>query len=86
MKAKCIAAGLPVIDTREADRAMMAKAFICGPMIAVGEPASPPPWHALAYAPLEHVAASYAAAGADIHNIPGCRPSVSVAGQGDVLP
>ena len=41
-----------------------------GPMLAVGAPASVPPWHALAYAPLAHVAGRYRAAGAEVINLP----------------
>jgi hypothetical protein len=67
MKAACIAAGLPVIDSRSAIR---------GPIVAVGEPASEPPWHALSYAPLRHVAELYRAAGAEIHNLP-CAPAMT---------
>jgi hypothetical protein len=40
-----------------------------GPMAAVGEEASPPPYHALSYAPLEVLASAYRAAGADVFNI-----------------
>jgi hypothetical protein len=38
-------------------------------MIAVGEPPSPPPYHALSYAPLDIVAAAYRAAGAEVWNL-----------------
>src|SRR5580693_6648501 len=50
VKAACIAAGLPVIDSRGVEFAAVARLAIDGPMIAVGEPPSPPPYHALAYA------------------------------------
>ncbi len=61
-KANCIAAGLPVIDSR-----MVA---FRGPMVAVGEGASPPPYHALSFAPRWVVAQAYWAAGAEVVNIP----------------
>jgi hypothetical protein len=73
VKAACIAAGLPVIDSREVEFAAAARLAINGPMIAVGEPPSPPPYHALAYAPLSLVAAAYRAAGADVVNLDGDR-------------
>ena len=40
VKAACIAAGLPVIDSRMVDFAAVARLAIKGPMIAVGEPPS----------------------------------------------
>jgi hypothetical protein len=69
VKAACIAAGLPVIDSRGVEFAAVARLAIDGPMIAVGEPPSPPPYHALAYAPLSVVAAAYRAAGAEVVNL-----------------
>ena len=70
MKAACIAAGLPVIDSRSADIEKVATVVIRGPMVAVGETPSAPPWHALSYTPLQHVAELYRAVGADVHNLP----------------
>jgi len=70
MKAACIAAGLPVIDSRTADIVKVATVVIRGPMVAVGETPSAPPWHALSYTPLQHVAELYRAVGADVHNLP----------------
>jgi len=69
VKAACIAAGLPVIDSRGVEFAAVARLAINGPMIAVGEPPSPPPYHAFAYAPLALVAAAYRAAGAEVVNL-----------------
>jgi hypothetical protein len=44
IKAACIAAGLPVIDSRMVDFNVVARLAIGGPMIAVGEePSVPPP-------------------------------------------
>jgi hypothetical protein len=73
VKAACIAAGLPVIDSRMVDFAAVARLAIKGPMIAVGEPPSPPLYHALSYAPLVVVAASYRAAGAEVWNLDPAR-------------
>ena len=74
VKAACIAAGLPVIDSRMVDFAAVAHLAIKGPMIAVGEPPSPPPYHALSFAPLAVVAAAYRSAGAEVWNLePGPR-------------
>jgi len=69
VKASRIAAGLPVIDSREVESAAVARLAINGPMIAVGEPPSQPPYHALAYAPLAVVAVAYRAAGAEAWNL-----------------
>jgi hypothetical protein len=73
VKAACIAAGLPVIDSRMVDFSAVARLAIKGPMIAVGEPSSPPPYHSLSYAPLTVVAASYRAAGAEVWNLDPAR-------------
>ena len=72
MKTACILRGLPVIDSREVPFDAVFRLAVCGPMIAIGEPASQPPWHALAYAPLPVVADAYRAAGADVANLPAC--------------
>lgn len=69
VKAACIAAGLPVIDSRMVDFAAVARLAVNGPMIAVGEPPSPPPFHAFSYAPLGVVAAAYRTAGAEVWNL-----------------
>jgi hypothetical protein len=69
LKDEAIAAGLPVIDSRNAPFDLMARLVVKGPMIAVNEPPSPRPWHAFSYAPLADVAAAYRAIGAEIHNI-----------------
>jgi len=68
-KAACIAAGLPVIDSRMVEFDTVARLAINGPMVAVGEPPSAPPYHALSYAPLPEVAAAYQAAGAEVWNL-----------------
>ena len=65
----CIAAGLPVIDSRSAPIDEVAKISVSGPMIAVGADPDPRPWHALSYAPLGAVAAAYRRAGAEVFNI-----------------
>ena len=73
VKAACVAAGLVVIDSRMVDFATVARLAIKGPMIAVGEPPSPPPYHALSYAPLTVVASAYRAAGAEVWNLDQAR-------------
>jgi hypothetical protein len=70
VKACCIAAGLPVIDSRMVAFEDVVRLAVRGPMAAVGEEASPPPYHALSYAPLEVLAGAYRAAGAEVFNIP----------------
>ena len=69
VKTCCIAAGLPVIDSRMVAFEDVARLAIRGPMAAVGEEASRPPYHALSYAPLAVIAETYAAAGAEVFNI-----------------
>jgi hypothetical protein len=69
IKACCIAAGLPVIDSRMVAFEDVVRLAVRGPMVAVGESPSPPPYHALSYAPLAAVASAYRAAGADVFNI-----------------
>lgn len=69
IKAACIAAGLPVLDSRMVPFDTVADLAIRGPLIAVGEEPSPAPWGAFSYAPLGHVAALYCAAGAEIFNL-----------------
>jgi hypothetical protein len=74
VKREAIAAGLPVIDSREAPYDLLAKLVVKGPMIAVGETPSPRPWHGFSYAPLADVAAAYRAIGAEVHNLPDAAP------------
>src|SRR5216684_1546359 len=69
-KARCIAAGLPVIDSRMVVFEDVVRLAVRGPMVAVGEEASPPPYHALSFAPIGAVAQAYRAAGAEVFNIP----------------
>jgi hypothetical protein len=70
VKACCIEAGLPAIDSRMVDFDEVARLSVNGPMVAVGGDADPPPWHALSFAPLNVVADAYRAAGAEVFNIP----------------
>jgi hypothetical protein len=70
VKAVCIAAGLPVIDSRSVPFEAVAKLAVSGPMVAVDREPDPAPWHAYSYAPLRIVAAAYGRAGAEIFNIP----------------
>ena len=67
VKACCIAAGLPVIDSRLVAFEDVVRLAVRGPM---GEEASPPPCHALSYAPLSLLANAYRAVGAEVFNIP----------------
>jgi hypothetical protein len=46
VKAACIAAGLPVIDSRALPFEVVCDLAVRGPMVAVGEAASPAPWSA----------------------------------------
>ena len=70
IKAACIEAGLPVIDSRGAPFDAVAQLVIRGPMVAVGAPPDPPPHRPFSYAPLVAVAAAYRAAGAEVVNLP----------------
>jgi len=69
IKAEAIAAGLPVIDSRELSFELVWDLAVRGPMVAVGELASEPPYHALSYAPLAVIADVYRAAGAEVFNL-----------------
>jgi hypothetical protein len=69
IKTCCIEAGLPVIDSRTVDIDEVVRLAVQGPMVAVGEEAGPPPWHALSFAPLSVVAQAYHAAGAEVFNL-----------------
>jgi hypothetical protein len=71
IKAQCIAGGLPVIDSRCVDFDLAVQLTLGGPLVAVGREPEPAPWHGLSYASLHVVATRYAAAGAEICNIPG---------------
>ena len=73
----CIAAGLPVIDSRALPFEVVCDLAVRGPMVAVGEPASPPPWGAFSYAPLAAVADAYRAAGAEVWNLPATAPAAA---------
>ena len=70
IKAEAIAAGLPVIDSRSVPFDLVWDLAVRGPMVAIGQPPSPPPYHAFAYAPLAVVLEAYRAAGAEVFNAP----------------
>ncbi|WP_245185576.1 hypothetical protein [Falsiroseomonas frigidaquae] len=72
IKTACIAAGLPVIDSCALPFEVVCDLAVRGPMVAVGEPASPPPWDAFSYAPLADVADAYRADGAEVWNLAPC--------------
>ncbi len=82
LKNACIAAGLPVIDSRMVDFGTIARLAINGPMVAVGRAPCPPPYHAFSYAPLSMVAESYRMAGAMVWNLASI-PARSGAGEGE---
>ena len=71
IKACCIAAGVPVIDSRMVAFEDVVRLAVGGPMAAVGEEPSPPPYHAFSYVPLAALANAYWAAGAEVFNIAG---------------
>jgi hypothetical protein len=71
IKACCIAAGVPVIDSRIVAFEDVVRLAVSGPMAAVGEEPSPAPYHAFSYAPLAALADAYRRAGAEVFNIVG---------------
>jgi len=75
IKTACVTAGLPVIDSRGLAFEVVCDLAVRGPMVAVGEPASPLPWSAFSYAPLAAVADAYRAAGAEVWNLPPAAPA-----------
>lgn len=79
IKAQSIAAGLPVIDSRCVAFDVVLQLTLGGPLVAVGRAPEPSPWHCLSYAPLHSVAIRYAAAGAEIWNIPGVETMPALA-------
>jgi hypothetical protein len=81
VKACCVAAGLPVIDSRMVAFEEVVRLAVRGPMVAVGEEPSPQPYHALSYAPLIEVASAYGAAGAEVFNIGDCAPLPATQGE-----
>jgi hypothetical protein len=70
IKTACIAAGLPVIDSRRLRFSEAYRLAVHGPMVAVHDPADPQPWGAFSYAPLAVVAEAYREAGAEVLNMP----------------
>lgn len=79
IKAQSIKAGLPVIDSRNVDFDVVLQLTLHGPLVAVGREPEPSPWHGLSYALLQAVAVRYAAAGAEVWNIPGIETMPAVA-------
>lgn len=63
LKAKCIAAGLQVIDSRSLKFDIVLQLTLGGPPVAFGRKAEPASWRGLSCAPLHAVANAYAAAG-----------------------
>src|SRR6202162_289200 len=71
IKACCIAAGVPVIDSRIVAFEDVVRLAVRGPMAAVGEEPRSPPYHAFSYVPLVALAHAYREAGAEVFNIAG---------------
>ena len=69
IKTCCIAAGLPVINSRVVAFKDVVRLAVRRPMVAVGEQASPA-YHGLSFAPVGVVAQAYREAGAEVFNIP----------------
>lgn len=59
-----------MIDSLGVEFDRVADIVVRGPIVAVGCDPDPQPWHALSFFPLRHVATNYAAAGAEIWNMP----------------
>jgi hypothetical protein len=76
IKACCIAAGVPVIDSRMVAFEDVVRLAVRGPMAAVGEELIQPPYHVFSYAPLVALADAYRAAGAEVFNI--SKPAMAV--------
>ncbi len=81
IKAECIAAGLPVIDSLGVAFERAVDIAVAGPMVAVGRASDSPPWGALSHAPLHEVASAYAAAGAEVWNMPDVAVSATNSGE-----
>ena len=69
MKARCIARGLPVIDTREIPIDILTVEVIRNPLIAVDEEPDPEPWGGLDKAPLAAIARRNHELGAAVFNV-----------------
>ena len=69
MKARCLARGLPVIDTREVPLDILSVEIIRNPLIAVDEEPDPEPWCCIDKAPLAEMARRYRDLGAFVANI-----------------
>ena len=81
IKAQSIAAGLPVIDGRCVAFEVVAQLTLGRPLVAFGREPEPALWHGLSYTPLQVVAIRYAAAGAEIWNIPEVETMPAPAGR-----
>ena len=76
IKACCIVAGLPVIDSRMVAFEDVVRLAVKGPMAAVGEDPSPPPYHALSAAtPPASIASTNSARVAKGKSSPPHKPS-----------
>jgi hypothetical protein len=70
VKACCVAAGLPVIDSGMVAFEDVVRLAVSRPIPAVGEASNSPPYHALSDA-LAVLANAYRAAGAEVFNVGG---------------
>ena len=71
VKACCVAAALPVIDSGMVAFEDVVRLAVSRPMPAVGEASNSPPYLALSYAPIAVLANAYRAAGAEVFNVGG---------------
>ncbi len=69
IKTEAIAAGLPVIDSRDLAIEHVCGLVLGGPMVAVNRVPDAQPWTALSFAPLVVVADAYRAVGAEVRNL-----------------
>ena len=69
MKARCLARGLPVIDTRDIPFAILAVEVVRIQLVAVGEEYDPEPWGSLDKAPLVARARRYRDLGGSVFNV-----------------
>ena len=69
MKGRCVARGLPVIDTRAIPPDVLSVEVLRNPSIAVDEEPDPEPWSGLDKAPLAAIARRYHELGAAVFNV-----------------
>ncbi len=74
IKVTCIARGLPVIGSRKVAFDAVFQLSVRGPLIAVGYTPDLAPRHVFTGAPLQVMAESYRAAGAEVFSLSSCSP------------